>query len=262
VAQAQGAVAPVDPRTAENRFQWQRKPVLRAIYGDLYRRMAAHCAPGRTLEIGGGSGNFKEYATDVLASDIAFAPWLDLVADAQSLPVAARSLGNIVMFDVLHHLEFPRAFFAEAARVLRPGGRIVMVEPAITLASWPFYRFVHPEPVRMGEDPLREGRPSAGRDPFDANQAFPTLLATRHRQRFAALFPRLEFIRVDWLSLFAYPLSGGFRPWSAIPAGMVADVLRLESVLAPWLGRIMGFRLLLVIEVKSSPSSPASRHAL
>jgi len=251
VAQAQGAVAGVDPRTAENRFQWQRKPVLRAIYGDLYRRMAGQCVPGRTLEIGGGSGNFKEYAADVVASDIAFAPWLDLVADAQLLPIAAGSLANIVMFDVLHHLEFPRAFFAEATRVLSPGGRVVMVEPAITAASWPFYRFVHPEPVRMGDDPLREGRPQQRRDPFAANQAFPTLLATRHRHRFAALFPRLDLIRVEWLSLFAYPLSGGFRPWSAIPVGMVADVLRLESRLVPWLGRLMAFRMLMVVEAKT-----------
>ena len=212
--------------------------------------MAAQCVPGRTLEIGGGSGNFKEYAADVIASDIAFAPWLDLVADAQRLPAAAGSLANIVMFDVLHHIEFPRAFFAEAARVLLPGGRIVMVEPAITLASWPFYRFVHPEPVNMGEDPLRDGRPEPGRDPFEANQAFPTLLATRHRQRFAALFPRLGLVRVEWLSLFAYPLSGGFRPWSAIPAGMVGELLRVEAALAPWLGRLLGFRLLMVVEAK------------
>lgn len=250
MAQAQGAVAAVDPRTAENRFQWQRKPVLRAIYADLYRRMAAQCVRGRTLEIGGGSGNFKEYAADVVASDIAFAPWLDLVADAQRLPVAAGSLANIVMFDVLHHIEFPRAFFAEAARVLSPGGRIVMVEPAITVASWPFYRFVHPEPVNMAEDPLRDGRPEPGRDPFEANQAFPTLLATRHRQRFAALFPRLDLARVEWLSLFAYPLSGGFRPWSAIPAGMVGELLRVEAALAPWLGRLLGFRMLMVVEAK------------
>jgi SAM-dependent methyltransferase len=154
------------------------------------------------------------------------------------------------MFDVLHHIEFPRAFFTEAARVLSPGGRIVMVEPAITMASWPFYRLVHPEPVNMAEDPLRDGRPEPGRDPFEANQAFPTLLATRHRQRFAALFPRLDLARVEWLSLFAYPLSGGFRPWSAIPAGMVGELLRVEAALAPWLGRLLGFRMLMVIEAK------------
>ena len=87
MAQAQGAVAAVDPRTAENRFQWQRKPALRAIYADLYRRMAGQCVPGRTLEIGGGSGNFKEYAADVVASDIAFAPWLGRLMSFRMLMV-------------------------------------------------------------------------------------------------------------------------------------------------------------------------------
>jgi hypothetical protein len=75
-------------------------------------------------------------------------------------------------------------------------------------------------------------------------------LATRHRQRFAVLFPRLDLARVEWLSLFAYPLSGGFRPWSAIPAGMVGELLRVEAALAPWLGRVLGFRMLMVVEAK------------
>jgi SAM-dependent methyltransferase len=235
-------------RTEENRRQWQRKPVLRAIYNDLYRRMAAHCVPGRTLEVGGGSGNFKEFAGDVVASDVAFAPWLDLVADAQLLPLAAQSLANIVMVDVVHHVERPRAFFGEAARVLRPGGRIVMVEPGITAASWPFYRFLHQESVRMDADPLGDAVHAPARDAFDGNQAIPTLLVGRHRRRFAELFPNLRLHRVEWISLFAYPLSGGFKRWSLIPASLVAPMLRLEAALEPWLGRLLGFRLLIVIE--------------
>ena len=49
---------------------WQRKPVLRALYGDYHRRMAAACRPGRTLEIGGGGGHLKELRDEVLSSDI------------------------------------------------------------------------------------------------------------------------------------------------------------------------------------------------
>lgn len=237
-----------DARTEENRRQWQRKPVLRAIYSDLYRRMAAHCIPGTTLEIGGGSGNFKQFAPDVIASDIFFAPWLDLVCDAQRIPLVAGRISNIVMFDVLHHIEFPRLFFAEATRILKPGGRIVMVEPAITPMSWSFYRFVHPETVRMSEDPLIEGSPTRHRDAFAGNQAIPTLLVGRHRHRFGAMFPALTLRQVEWLSLFAYPLSGGFQSWSVVPERLVPTILRMENTLAPLLGRVLAFRLLIVME--------------
>jgi hypothetical protein len=43
-------------------------------------------------------------------------------------------------------------FFREAARVLRLGGRVLMVEPAITWGSTSFYRLFHHEPVRTSAD--------------------------------------------------------------------------------------------------------------
>lgn len=238
----------VDARIAEHGRQWRQKPVLREIYLDLYRRMAAELAPGNALEIGGGSGIFKEFAPDVVTTDILPAPWLDMVADAQFLPVADQTFDNIVMFDVLHHIEFPRRFLAEASRVLRPGGRIIMVEPAITPLSWPFYHFIHPEPVGFSTDPLHEGAPDPNRDAFAASQAIPTRLITRDYARFVAAFPEFRVVQKRWLSLFAYPLSGGFQPWSLLPEGLVRPVLALENVLAPMIGRLAGFRLLAVIE--------------
>src|SRR5262245_6145938 len=114
---------------------WARKGVLRLIYGDFYQRIAAQCRSGLTLEIGGGIGNLKERLAGVVATDIQPAPWLDCVADAQRLPFTAGCAQNIVMVDVLHHLELPVAFFREAERVLSPGGRVIMVEPAITWGS-------------------------------------------------------------------------------------------------------------------------------
>ena len=66
----------VDPRTAQNLRRWENKPSLRAVYEDLYRKMVGECLAGPTLEIGAGSGNFKQYRQDVVASDITSAPWL------------------------------------------------------------------------------------------------------------------------------------------------------------------------------------------
>jgi len=227
---------------------WQRKPILRLIYDDFYDRIAAACRSGLTIEIGGGIGNLKRRLTDVVATDIQTAPWLDCVADAQRLPFADACAANIVMVDVLHHLEFPLAFFREAGRVLRPGGRVLMVEPAITWGSTTFYRLFHHEPVRTSADALKDGSPDPRRDPYDSNQAVPTLIATRDRDRFHRLLPALRIASVQWFALAAYPLSGGFQPWSLIGEGLARRLLRLERALEPVLGRVAAFRMMLIVE--------------
>jgi SAM-dependent methyltransferase len=236
------------PSLASYREMWNRKPAARLIYDDFYRRIAAQCRPGVTIEIGGGIGNLKEKLKSVIATDIQAAPWLDCVADAQRLPFAACSAANIVMVDVLHHLEFPLAFFREAARVLQAGGRVLMVEPAITWGSTVFYRLFHHEPVRTRAPALIEGIPDRARDPYASNQAIPTVLATRERDRFHQLLPELRLAHIEWFSLAAYPLSGGFKSWTLIGARMARSLLDLERVLEPVLGRLLGFRMLLIAE--------------
>lgn len=230
------------------RAVWERKPSLRLVYGDFFDRIAASTGPGKTLEIGGGIGNLKERLADVISTDVQFAPWLDAVADAQRLPFAEATFDNLVMLDVLHHLEFPSLFFREANRVLRVGGRIVMAEPAITLGSTLFLRLFHQEPVRMRHNPLTIGVPDTCRDPYDANQAIPTLLVTRYREQFHDAYPTLRIARTYWFSLAAYPLSGGFKSWSLISEPFAKLALGLERRLEPWLGRLFGFRILIVVE--------------
>lgn len=235
-------------RLHEYRQIWERKPALRAVYSDYYRRIMATARPGLVLEIGGGSGNLKEFASRVISTDIQWARWLDAVADAQALPFGAGTFDNIVMVDVLHHLEAPGRFLKEAQRVLRPRGRLVLVEPAITPLSWIVYRFFHHEPVRLDQDPLTDPTPDPHRDPYDSNSAVPTLLFGRARQRLERECPGLVVRHVRLFSLVAYPLSGGFRSWSLLPRALVAPVLRLDERLERALGRLMAFRLLAVVE--------------
>ncbi|MBX9775398.1 MAG: class I SAM-dependent methyltransferase [Xanthobacteraceae bacterium] len=231
---------------------WNQKPVLRLIYDDFYRRIAAACVPGLTVELGGGIGNLKQRLDNVVSTDIQLGPWLDCVADAQQLPFADGAVGNIVMVDVLHHIEFPINFFREAERVLRPGGRVVMVEPAITWGSTLFYRLLHHEPVVTSADPLASGVPDPKRDPYDSNQAIPTLIATRDRERFHARFPALRIRGADWFSLASYPMSGGFKPWSLLPVRLCSTLLRIERLVEPGIGRLAAFRMRLVVE-KAAP---------
>ncbi|MBT3306269.1 MAG: class I SAM-dependent methyltransferase [Alphaproteobacteria bacterium] len=237
---------------AEHQAIWQDKPVLRAIYTNYYRKIISRCRAGKSLEVGGGSGNLKEFSADVISTDIAETPWLDAVANAQTLPFSDSSFANIVMVDVLHHIEQPRLFLAEAERVLEPGGRLIMIEPAITMLSSLFFRLFHPEPVDMTADPLGKVTPDPNRQPFDSNQAIPTLLCGRYRERMSREFPGLKMVKVEWFDFLAYPLSGGFRQWSLLPAVAVQGVLALERLLLPLIGRWVAFRLLAVFE-KTAP---------
>jgi SAM-dependent methyltransferase len=228
------------------RHAWDSKPVLRTVYDHLYRHVVTELAPGSILEVGGGASRLTEYRSHAIVSDLMPSPYVRLAADAQQLPFAAGSFDNIVLFDVLHHIPVPRRFFAEAERVLRPEGRLIMMEPAITAGSYLFYRFLHPEPFDLSADPLAEAALSSD-EPYDANQAIPTLLATRDRSRLGLAFPHFILTKSEWLSLFAYPMSGGLRPWSLLSASAARRLLAMEDRVPEWLRRRLAFRVMLVM---------------
>jgi SAM-dependent methyltransferase len=159
------------------------------------------------VELGSGPGLARELIPGLELTDVVQAPWHDRQVDAGALPFADGSVGALVLFDVLHHLPAPARFLAEAVRVLRGGGRLVLCEPYVSPLSYPVYRFFHEEGLDMSVDPLAE---TAAGDPFDANQAIPTLLFERHAGELARRFPSLRLRSLRRLAGLAYPASGGF----------------------------------------------------
>ena len=228
--------------------QWNKKPVLQAIYKDLYKKIENNVCIGDTLEIGGGIGNLNIDGGRIIKSDIQYSIGLDVVADAQNLPFNNEVFSNIVLFDVLHHLQCPLLFFAEAQRILKPGGRVIMVEPGITPTSKIMYKIGHEEPVEMKWDMNAPCKVDIDKDPYDSNQAIPTILFKRDSKLFLETVKGFKINSSNWLSLFAYPLSGGFKSWSLLPSKWVHAVLRIEEKILPFLGGLMAFRLIVVLE--------------
>lgn len=227
---------------------WKNKPVLREVYSNYFQKIQGSCVDGLTLEIGGGSGNLKDYLNNVISTDIQYASWIDVVGDAQFLPFDNDSIDNIVLLDVLHHIQFPMLFFKEASRVLKSKGRIILLEPAITPMSRFFYSYFHHELVDMNVEPLLGSKIKNSHDPYDSNQAIPTLIFGKYKSEFEKIFPSFKFLEKKFFSLLAYPLSGGFKKWALISKSMVPLILKLEDKLIPFLGKFMGFRLFIVIE--------------
>ena len=100
----------------------------------------------------------------------------------------------------------------------------------------------------MSVDPLDDRVLSDVTDPFDSNQAIPSLIFGKYRESFSTLFPELKILENRKISLFAYPLSGGFKSWSLLPVRFVRPLISVESLLLPVLGSMMAFRHRVIIE--------------
>jgi SAM-dependent methyltransferase len=241
-------------RFAEHRRVWDANPALRACYAQWYGRLRSALPPrelGTWVELGSGPGFAGELIPEMVLTDIVKAPWHARQVAAESLPFADGELGALVLFDVLHHVAAPAAFFAEAARTLRPGGRVLLLEPYISPLSYFIYHFLHPELVDMSADPLALPASGAGliKDPFVSNQAVPTLIFCRGQgRRFARMFPSLAVVRVVRLAGLAYPATGGFSRRAMLPFPLWRALFALENHLPELVFRLLGFRLFVVIE--------------
>jgi SAM-dependent methyltransferase len=241
-------------RFRRHRAAWDANPALRALYADWYGRIAAALPPrelGPRIELGSGPGFARGFIPDLELTDVVAGPWHDRELSADAIAAGDGTVGALVLFDVLHHLASPRIFFAEATRVLRAGGRIVLCEPLISPLSYPVYKWLHEEPVDMTVDPLAENFHPSGiteKDPFDSNQAIPTVLFGRGRAAFERAFPSLRLLSVQHLAGPSYAASGGFSRRALLPMPIWRMLHGFERRLPASVFHLIGFRLLAVIQ--------------
>ncbi len=166
-------------RNASARFSFERW--YREIAGIVER------APeGLRIELGSGGGFLDEFIPDLIKTDVVPLPFVDRVCAAEELPFPDASTGAIVMVNVLHHVADVKRFFAEASRVLVPGGMIVMIEPYVSIFSRLVYRYLHHEP--FDPDASRWELAPSGRL-TGGNDALPWIIFVRDRLLFEQSFP-------------------------------------------------------------------------
>ncbi|MGD0092209.1 MAG: methyltransferase domain-containing protein [Planctomycetota bacterium] len=234
------------------REAWQRKAVLRELYQHWYAQLVAVLAPLKpVIEVGSGCGNFKAYYPECIATDVfKSGPWIDRVVDAQDLPFAEKEAGNIVAFDVLHHLQRPLHFLRQAATALQPGGRLVLCEPAVTPWARLIYSLHHERLDTRWDLFGLDGTPPEP-DPGHtfANMAIPEVLFWKERARTLAAVPQLRLLSAHKFGFLLYPLTGGFNYRSVIPHFGFKTCLRLENaLLRPLADWLTGLRMLVVLE--------------
>lgn len=235
-----------DPATTELRKQIiSSKPLLKAIYDQWYTLLVAHLPSGEgpVLELGSGAGYCDRYIPGLITSELLYCPSVRIRLDAQHMPFADRALRAIVFTDVLHHIPNVRLFFAEATRCIRPGGKILMIEPWVTAWSRFAYRHLHHEP--FSPEASDWSFPSSG--PLSgANTAVPWIVFQRDRREFEIEFPALEIEQIRPFLPFRYVFSGGVGMRSLVPGFTNGMWTQLERMLEPWMSHLGMFAFISV----------------
>jgi SAM-dependent methyltransferase len=248
-----------DPKTFEIHRQFiKRKPLLRDVYASFYGefvRISEEVPPGRLVELGSGGGFIKEYLPSVITSDIFHLPELDAIFSAENIGFHDSTISAFFLFDVFHHLADPRRFFQEAQRCLKPGGRLVMIEPANTfwgrLIRKNFHHESHDETAGWGLD---------GSKPMsDANLALPWIVFVRDREIFQREFPNLSIMRYEPHTPLRFLLSGGITYRSLVPRRLIPLVKVLEYGLSPF-NRFLGMHVTIDIRKLSNNAGGKEGH--
>lgn len=248
-----------DIEIQENRRHWERKPMLQRVYRAFYEEIARWTLPGKegaTLELGSGMGNIKEVLPACLTSDLFPNPWLDRVENAYALNWPDKAVQNLILFDVLHHLQHPGRALAEMARVVRPSGRLIIFEPGMGLLPRLIMRLFHHEPLGFGQ-PIGWNAP-AGFDPashsYYAAQGNGWRIFVRREGLSENVLSAWRVLHVGREPGWAWLLCGGLRGPQLCPDVLFPLVRFVERGLR-LLPSLFTGRLLVVLERKASPSN-------
>ena len=149
--------ADASPEEVAGHLQFLTESAPRAVDGlNLLRRLDLVRGGARMLDVGGGSG-----WVSWLAAEAGYDPWIidfepnslwlgeiheherlprhrRVVCAATALPFADATFGLAICKEFAHHLDDKRGLFAEIARVLEPGGVVLVMEPIRSL--WRMYQ--------------------------------------------------------------------------------------------------------------------------
>lgn len=121
----------------------------REAVDEFYSRQVLQVPGGsRVLDLGGtrlrkrGEFDVDRYEVDVIYVNLAADKGPHVVADAAHLPFAETCFDVVICAELLEHVQDPPQVLAEAQRVLRPGG--------VLLITVPFLYRVHGDPCDFG----------------------------------------------------------------------------------------------------------------
>ena len=234
----------------KNYEYWNRKPLLRTLYGDFYRLIAKNLSnlpDSKIIELGSGLGNIHEFIPNCIRTDLFPNPWIDQIENAYRLSFPDESVSDLILTDVFHHLKYPGTALKEWTRVLRKGGRVIMLEPCISMLGLLVYGVLHDEPIAVTKKIEWDAPEGWSPEQIDYYAAQGNASRVFLGKRFRHKLEGWERIETERFSAIAYAASGGFSKPQLYPTAALPFIRKLESVL-DLLPLLFATRLLVILQ--------------
>lgn len=234
----------------KNQEYWNRKPLLHTLYGDFYRLIAKNLSnlPGsKIVELGSGLGNIHDVIPDCIRTDLFPNPWIDQVENAYWLSFSDSSVSDLILTDVFHHLKYPGTALKEFSRVLRKGGRVIMLEPCISALGLLVYGVLHEEPIALNKEIEWEAPQGWSPEEIDYYAAQGNASRVFVGNRLRGQLAGWQNIKTQRLSALAYAASGGFSKPQLYPTSALPLIRKLEKFLDLF-PALFATRLLVILE--------------
>jgi SAM-dependent methyltransferase len=225
----------------------EKKFFLNKLYKQWYAEFKAelnNLPEGKLIELGSGSGFIKDIDSRILTSDILDLPTNDMTFSALEMPFEDNSVAGIFLIDTMHHIPDAEKFLDEVQRVLKPNGKMIMVEPANSFFGRLIYQNFHHEPFNpQGDWSIPFTGPLSG-----ANGCLPWIVFERDYEIFKKKFPSLQLTQLQYRNPLLYLLSGGVSFKQLLPNFMYKPVALIDRLLPKiWKGFSM-FQLIKVVK--------------
>ena len=232
--------------TALHRNIIRKKGFLHKLFLENYRIFKENIKDipdGLKIELGSGGGFLKEVINDVITSDVVELPGVDKVISAEKIPYPDESVAAFFLLGTLHHIKEPDKFFSEVSRCLKPGAKVIMIEPNNTPFSRFFFKHIHHEQFDEKKDSWQVD--GVGRL-ADANLAMPWLIFGRDREKFLTKYPDLEILQINKHTPFRWFLSGGLSYRQFVPSASFGFFTKIEKLLSPFDNILCSFMTIVV----------------
>ena len=236
----------------KNRRLLKEKKLLKLIYSGYFQIIKKNLSikkKSKTLEIG-SSGFIKKTIPYCITSNLQKEKndkMIDICENVYNLKQKRNFLSNIIMVDIFHHLKFPGLALNNMHRVLRKGGRIVMIEPAMGIIPRIIYKLFHHEPngfdIKIKWNNVPKKIPKK-------NSYFAAQSVTWRAFYNKELDLRFKFRvkKVECFSDFAYLGSGGFSYKSLYPLRIFYYIKFIDKILTKISSNFFAARMLVVLE--------------